>query len=108
MSDNGEGLIWEVRDAVDDRDAGARDKRRLILEPEFAQVLKVLAREGNPLPPVAPSAGGGKPLQPTPRHTPLRAADAHVAIVGHITKDELLRFITGTELANGFFNRFLV
>jgi len=31
-----------------------------------------------------------------------------IAIVGHITKDELLRFITATELANGFFNLFLV
>ncbi len=30
-----------------------------------------------------------------------------MAIVGHITKDELLRFINGTELANGFFNRFM-
>ncbi|MBV9799240.1 MAG: hypothetical protein JO039_14435 [Solirubrobacterales bacterium] len=29
-------------------------------------------------------------------------------ITGHITKGELLRFVTGTELANGFFNRFPV
>jgi hypothetical protein len=36
------------------------------------------------------------------------ARDAHIAIVGHITKDELLRYITATELANGYFNRFLV
>jgi hypothetical protein len=25
----------------------------------------------------------------------------------YITRDELLRFVTGTELANGFFNRFM-
>jgi hypothetical protein len=30
------------------------------------------------------------------------------AIIGHITKDELLRFVSGTELANGFVNRFLL
>ena len=36
----------------------------------------------------------------------MRATGAHIAIIGHITKDELLRFISGTELANGFFNRF--
>ena len=48
---SGEGLIFEVRDASDG-DPGARDKRRLIIEPEFAQILKVLAREGNTLSPV--------------------------------------------------------
>jgi hypothetical protein len=36
---SGEGLIFEVRDPLDDNDPGARDKRRLILEPEFAHVL---------------------------------------------------------------------
>jgi hypothetical protein len=40
---SGEGLIAQVRDAVDDGDADAPvDKRRLVLEQEFAQVLKVL------------------------------------------------------------------
>jgi Protein of unknown function (DUF3987) len=42
------------------------------------------------------------------RNSPLRASDAHIAIVGHITKDELLRYLNATELANGFFNRFLL
>jgi hypothetical protein len=71
-------------------------------------VLKVLAREGNTLSPVVRNAWDGKPLQTITKTTPVRARAAHVAIVGHITKDELLRFITGTELANGFLNRFLV
>lgn len=38
------------------------------------------------------------------RNAPLRAADTHIGIA-HITKEELLRHIDGTELANGFFNR---
>jgi hypothetical protein len=42
---SGEGLIYEVRDPTGG-DNGAQDKRRLIIELEFAQVLKVLAREG--------------------------------------------------------------
>jgi hypothetical protein len=42
------------------------------------------------------------------RNNPLRATAAHIGIVAHITKDELLRYLTATELANGFFNRFLV
>jgi hypothetical protein len=104
---SGEGLIFEVRDPAGG-DNGASDKRRLIIESEFAQILKVLAREGNTLSPVVRNAWDGKPLQTIAKNAPVRATGAHVAIIGHITKDELLRFVSGTELANGFVNRFLL
>jgi Protein of unknown function (DUF3987) len=104
---SGEGLIFEVRDPSDG-DPGACDKRRLIIEPEFAQILKVLAREGNTLSPVVRNAWDHKPLQTMAKNAPVRATDAHVAIIGHITKDEFVRFVSGTELANGFINRFLL
>ena len=58
---SGEGLIFEVRDPTHG-DSGASDKRRLIIEAEFAQILKVLAREGNTLSPVVRNAWDGKPL----------------------------------------------
>ena len=51
---------------------------------------------------------GMKPLQTMAKNAPARATDSHVAIVGHITKDEFLLFVSGTELANGFINRFLL
>ena len=70
--------------------------------------MKVLAREGNTLSPVIRNAWDGKTLQTMAKNSPLRATGAHVGIVGHITKQELLRHITATELANGFFNRFMV
>ena len=106
---SGEGLIAHVCDATDEHDNDAPDdKRRLVLEQEFAQVLKVLAREGNTLSPVVRQAWDGKPLQTMVRHSPLRAREAHIAIIGHITRDELLRYLNATELANGFFNRFLL
>ena len=104
---SGEGLIFEVRDPTQG-DAGSSDKRRLIIEAEFAQILKVLAREGNTLSPVVRNAWDGKPLQTIAKNAPVRATGAHIAIIGHITKDELLRFVSGTELANGFVNRFLL
>jgi hypothetical protein len=85
-------------DAGDGAPAGGRDKRRLVLESEFAQVLKVLAREGNTLSPVIRNAWDGKTLQTIAKNTPVRARDAHIAIVGHITKDELLRYITRPSL----------
>jgi hypothetical protein len=106
---SGEGLIAQVRDGDDDTDADApTDKRRLVLEQEFAQVLKVLAREGNTLSPIVRQAWDGDALQTMVRNNPLRASAAHIGIVGHITKDELLRYLTATELANGFQNRFLL
>ena len=106
---SGEGLIAQVRDPVDDNDTDApADKRRLVIEPEFAQVMKVLAREGNTLSPVVRNAWDGKRLQTISRNSPLKATDAHIGIIGHITKEELLRYLAATELANGFFNRFLV
>ena len=103
---SGEGLIAEVADASEDAPAG--EKRKLIVESEFAQVMKVLAREGNTLSPVIRNAWDGKTLQTLAKNSPLRATGAHIGIVGHITKQELLRHITATELANGFFNRFMV
>jgi hypothetical protein len=51
-------LVWlsdgaHVTAVAGDDDTGApQDKRLLILEPEFARVIKVLAREGNTLSPV--------------------------------------------------------
>jgi hypothetical protein len=37
----------------------------------------------------------------------MRATDAHISIVGHVTKQELLRYLDSTEQASGFANRFL-
>jgi Protein of unknown function (DUF3987) len=101
---SGEGLIAEVADEENQEP----DKRRLVVEAEFAQVMKVLSREGNTLSPVVRNAWDGKVLQTMVRNAPLRAMGAHIGIVGHITKEELLRHISGTELANGFFNRFML
>ena len=106
---SGEGLIAQVRDPADDTDTQApADKRRLVVEPEFAQTLKVLAREGNTLSAIVRQAWDGQPLQTIVRNDPLRATGAHIAILGHITRDELLRYLTATELANGFANRYLL
>ena len=69
---------------------------------------RLLQRPIKPPPKPPPPPPDGETLQTLVRNNPLRAAQAHVGIVGHITKDELLRYLTATELANGFFNRFLV
>ena len=81
-----------------------------MLEPEFARVLRVLARDGNTLSAVIRHAWDDGTLQTMVsgrRVAPVRATGAHVSIIGHITVDELRRNLTETETSNGFANRFL-
>jgi hypothetical protein len=104
---SGEGLIWAVRDPQG-QDLGAHDKRLLVVEPEFASVLKSTGRELSTLSPTLRSAWDGRPLALLTRTAPARAASAHISIIGHITHTELRRHTTTVEIANGFLNRFLL
>ena len=103
---SGEGLIWAVRDPQG-QDPGAVDKRLLVIEPEFATVLKSTGRELSTLSPTLRSAWDGRPLALLTRTAPARATEAHISIVGHITQTELRRHTTTVEIANGFLNRFV-
>jgi Protein of unknown function (DUF3987) len=113
---SGEGLIYAVRDRVEGEnrkgetvivDEGVEDKRLLVLEAELAGVLKVMSREGNTLSPVIRQAWDDGALQTLTKNSPMKASNAHVSMIGHITKAELLRHLTETEAANGFANRFI-
>jgi hypothetical protein len=107
---SGEGLIHAVRDPMTvgkKTDPGVIDKRLLAVEPEFAAVLKVARREGNTVSPVIRNAWDGGHLQILNKNSPAKATGAHVSIIGHITREELIRNFTETEGNNGFANRFL-
>jgi hypothetical protein len=113
---SGEGLISEVRDPVQvpDKnghmktvDPGVEDKRLLVMEGEFALALKIMKREGNTLSPVMRNAWDGETLRTMVKHSPHRATDPHISVLGHITSAELARHLTETEMANGFANRIL-
>src|ERR1700730_9542763 len=114
---SGEGLINEVRDAVQKWDAkekhfeivdpGVSDKRLMIVEPEFAGVLAVAERHGNTLSSLFGRAWDGDKLSMLTKSSPLCATGAHISFVGHITEDELRSRITRVDMANGFANRFL-
>jgi hypothetical protein len=121
---SGEGLIWAVRDPITKRervkergepvryeeveaDPGIEDKRLLVYEPEFANVLKQTERQGNTLSPILRNAWDGRDLRSMTKNSPARATGAHVSLMGHITAEELRRYLTQTETANGFANRFL-
>ena len=88
-------------------DRGVDDKRLLCIEEEFAQCLKVMSREGNILSEIVRNAWDGIRLAPMTKHSPIQATGAHIALIAHITQNELLRHLNDTEQANGFANRFI-
>jgi hypothetical protein len=121
---SGEGLIWAVRDAIKKRervkergepvrfeeveaDPGIEDKRLMVYEPEFANCLKQTERQGNTLSATLRVAWDSHNLRSMTKNSPARATGAHVSLVGHITAEELRRYLTQTETANGFANRHL-
>lgn len=104
---SGEGLIWAVRDPST-QDPGITDQRLLVIEPEFASPLKASTREISTLSPTLRCAWDGRPLAILTRTAPARSTQAHIALIGHITQDELRRHTTHLELANGYLNRILI
>ena len=86
---------------------GVKDKRLLVIEQEFSSPLRVMQRQGNTLAATLRDAWDGRSLQTLAKKSPCRAAEPHVSIIGHITRDELRRELTDTSAANGFGNRFL-
>ncbi len=104
---SGEGLIHAVRDPVvrenkktgekETVEEGVADKRLLILASEFASVLKVMSREGNTLSAVVRQGWDGNVLQVMTKNSPARSTGSHISVLGHVTKEELLRHLTGGE-----------
>ncbi|HEV2766031.1 MAG TPA: hypothetical protein VGV38_23810, partial [Pyrinomonadaceae bacterium] len=122
---SGEGLIWAVRDPIEQckpvkergratgqyenfvADRGVSDKRALVIESEFASVLRAQGREGNTLSAVIRQAWDDGNLRSLTKNSPARATDAHVSVIGHITGEELQRCLGEVERFNGYVNRFL-
>lgn len=121
---SGEGLIWAVRDEIRKPqpvrekgrvveyeeiviDKGVNDKRLLIVESEFASPLRIMERDGNILSPIIRCAWDKGDLQVLTKNAPARATNAHISIIGHITRQELVRCLSTIEAGNGFGNRFL-
>jgi hypothetical protein len=122
---SGEGVIWNVRDPIEKQekvsqgkgqpptyemvvaDPGEEDKRLLVVEPEFANVLKQTERQGNTLSAILRQGWETGSLRSMTKNSPAQATDAHISIIGHITDEELRRYLSATESANGFGNRFM-
>lgn len=108
---SGEGLIESVRDASGDEDSdkfdpGVDDKRLLVIEPEFASVLKRANREGNTLGQVLRGAWDGGTLAVMNRRA-LVATNPHVVVIGHISPGELSTAVRSSDVDGGTLNRLL-
>jgi hypothetical protein len=122
----GEGLIFHVRDKVITKEAikekssgllkgyqdvvtdeGVTDKRLMVVETEFSRALQAMQREGSTLNSIVRQAFDGGLLRSLTKGFPYQATGAHISIIGHITAMELLKLLASTDLANGFFNRFV-
>lgn len=117
---SGEGLLYKVRDEVwaekkgktgiiekERTDFGASDKRLLITEGEFAQVLGVQSREGNTLKSYLRNLWDSGTAGSMTKNSPLKTTNAHVSLVGHITGEELLATLDATSAVDGSVNRIL-
>jgi hypothetical protein len=114
---SGEGLIHAVRDerfepnkkggAPVKVDEGVQDKRLLVFESEFASVLRRMKREGNTLSELMRQVWDSGNLGTMTRNAPLRATNAHVSIITHVTPPDLQTYLSWEATMNGFANRFI-
>jgi hypothetical protein len=118
---SGEGLIWQVRDPLTRRtkdkdsgeyreeeiDSGVADKRLLVTEAEFASPLRMFERGGNTLSSTLRALWDTGDCRALTKNSPARTTGSMVTVIGHITIEELRRYMTRTELGNGLANRFL-
>jgi hypothetical protein len=102
---SGEALV----DACASRNGDEKpDPRLLVVESEFARVLAVSKREGSTLSTLMRQAWDGSRLQVRSRAGTAVANEAHVVVLGQITKTELLARVAESDVHGGLLNRFLI
>ena len=113
---SGEGILHLIRDPIysmkkgeeELADPGVDDKRVLLLEREFSSCLDAMQRPGNKVSHIIRDAWDSPELlNSLVKHSPTRATRPHISICGHITLAELRKKLVGSEISNGFANRYL-
>ncbi len=95
-----------ITNALRDQDPPT-DRRLFLLAEEFASVLHMLGQRTGQLSPLLRCAWDGGDLSASNGSYFLRATNAHLSIVAHITESELAQHLTRVEAHNGFANRCL-
>ncbi len=120
---SGEGVIDALRDRIEIYkpvkngapgefesvvvDPGVEDKRLIIVCPEFVAALNASKRENATLSQTLREAWDGKTLRTMAKNSARTATDPHLSIVGHVTRQELLRAMREADIYGGLFNRFI-
>jgi hypothetical protein len=112
-----EGLVFQVRDRLekwnakeqryDVTDPGVADKRLVIIESEYATLLRRMEREGNAVSQLLRDAWDSGNLETLVKVNPTKATGAHINIIAHITIEELHLYLQPTEISSGSANRML-
>lgn len=84
------------------------DKRLLVVESEFANILHQSLRSGNTLSPALRDSWDGVSIKPATKTSRVWASNPHIAMIADVTPSELLELMHSRELSNGFANRFIV
>ena len=105
-----EGLAFLIHDGYQEGKEevpAIEDKRLLVVESEFVNILAQGKRDGNTLSAALRDCWDGVSLRPATKTNRLWASNPHVCMLGAITGAELVSCIASRDLTNGFANRFL-
>lgn len=83
------------------------DKRLLVVESEFANILHQSKRDGNTLSAAMRDCWDGTSIRPATKSSRVWASDPHVSVIGDVTPSELTDLMAARDLTNGFANRFI-
>ena len=106
-----EGLVYLIHDGYSEGKNEVEpihDKRLLVIESEFANVLHQSKREGNTLSAALRDCWDGVSMKPATRSNRLSATDPHLGMICAVTPSELISLMASRELTNGFANRFMI
>ncbi|WP_318436458.1 DUF3987 domain-containing protein [Photobacterium leiognathi] len=108
----GEGIAYELRDGANNDDGeiqqGVEDKRLLVLEPEFFNVLVKCLGPNSILSSSIRKIFDGDSLEPMTKKDRIRCTNPDICILGQITPEELVAKLDSVSISNGFANRFPV
>lgn len=105
-----EGLALMIHDGYKDGKNEVpviEDKRLMVVESEFANILHQSKRDGNTLSAALRDAWDGTSIRPAVKTCRVWASDPHICIIGDVTPSELRELMNARELTNGFANRFI-
>ena len=106
---SGEGLAATLNDNGINNEPSVTDKRLLVFEPEFSNVMSMCQRGGNTLSVVLRNVYDGINIKPMTKRDKVQVTNPHVCLLANITDHELKQHDQSDMMSsNGMLNRFLI